>query len=507
MLRKLLLTFLLLCFFSYSTATPNAAGPERKNVIFMITDGTNSDVVTLARHYKGKPLALDQILTGAVKTYSLESAITDSAAAATAMATGKKTMMDYIGMVPLQDQIQTMKARPVANVLEAAQEKGLATGLVATSPVQHATPAAFSAHSISRHKMEEIGLQQAHQSIDVILGGGNKYMAKSEGRSPLIVQTRNELLQAESTPIYGSFAKEEMAYHFDRQKLYPEQPSLAEMTKQAIHLLKKHKNGFFLLIEGSKVDYAAHQNDPVGMISELLAFDAAVEEALHFAKKDPQTLLIAVTDHGNSGLTMGNEQTDQSYAQKSTEQFVQPLKKAKLTVTGALSQLTEDRSNLKEVLESYGLHGLSKDEIHRLKNSENLGESMVQLMAKRAHLGFTTRGHTGEDVFLYAYGPNKPTGLINNTDLTKKVIDHLELEPLKKVTAKRFVEANPYYQKLGYQTKIEHPNGKYPVFIAEKGGEKIEYHANRNIKITNGQTEFLNGVVIHNGTSFWIPQQ
>ncbi|RST61010.1 alkaline phosphatase [Siminovitchia terrae] len=506
MFKKIIIAVLI---YSFTFIMPHNAEAvlgevSRKNVIFMVMDGTNSDVVTLARHYKGKPLALDQILTGGVHTYSLRSAITDSAAAATAMATGHKTTVDFIGMVPVNEKEGERRGRPVANVLEAAKEKGLATGIIATAPVQHATPAAFSAHSNSRHQMKEIGFQQAHQNIDVMLGGGKKYSFL-----PSSISTKKEMMNSYGLQLHGFFSEEDMAYDFDREKLHPEQPSLAEMTKKALQTLNQNSNGFLLFIEGSKVDFAGHKNDPVGMVSEVLAFDDAVKEALQFAKTDQNTLLIAVTDHGNSGLTMGNRQTDKTYPQTPPEQFTEPLKKASLSVTGALSQLKENRSNIKEVLKSYGLDDLSKAQIQQIKKEKDIEKAMVQLMANRAHLGFTTRGHSGEDVFLYSYGGkgvlHKPQGLINNTDLPEYVIKHLNLPPLSELTNRKFVPAQEHFVKMGYKTKIKINKNKQASFIAENNGRTIEYPANQNIRMVNGQKETLPGIVIYNGKDFWIP--
>ncbi|WP_144460174.1 alkaline phosphatase [Siminovitchia fortis] len=503
MFKRLIIAVLI---YSFSFAMPcNAEASlkegSRKNVIFMIMDGTNSDVITLARHYKGKPLALDEILTGGVRTYSLRSAITDSAAAATAMATGHKTTVDFIGMIPVKEN----RGRPVANVLEAAKEKGLATGIIATAPIQHATPAAFSAHSNSRHQMKEIGVQQAHQNIDVMLGGGKKYAF-----IPDHISTKTEMMNSNGLRLHGFFSEEDIAYEFDRRKLHPEQPSLAEMTKKALQTLAQNPNGFFLFIEGSKVDFAGHKNDPVGMVSEVLAFDEAVKEALQFAIKDQNTLLIAVADHGNSGLTMGNRQTDQSYPETPPEHFTEPLKKASLTVTGAVSQLKRNKSNMKDVLESYGLDDLSQSQIERIKKAEDIEKAMVQLMAERAHLGFTTRGHSGEDVFLYSYGGkgvlHKPQGLINNTELPEYVIKHLGLSPLSELTKKRFVPAGDYYVQMGYNTKIKADKNKQAIFIAEKNGKIIQYPANRNVRIVNGKKETLKGITVYNGKDFWIPK-
>jgi alkaline phosphatase len=507
---------LLLLLVNGSLPTLAQGSKQAKNVIFMIMDGTNSDVLALSRWYKGSALALDGMMTGGVRTYSLQSAITDSAAAGTALATGRKTLVDHIGMIPIfPEEGKPYTAYPVPNILEAAERKGLSTGIVSTSPVQHATPAAFSSHVNHRNKFNDIAEQQVYQGMDVVLGGGgawlkrdNKIKSRPDGENLIsvlqkkgydYVTTRKELLQSSGEKIWGSFAKEDIAYELDRQKLNPNQPSLAEMTRKAIQTLSKNNKGFFLMVEGSKVDWAAHKNDPVGMISEVLSFDEAVQEALHFAKKDQQTLVIAVADHGNSGLTMGNHSTNHSYASEPKEHFVEPLKKANLTVTGAVSQLRKDRSNLKEVLKSYGLDSLSLEEYNLVKKSKNPEKEMAALLSKRAKIGFTTTGHTGEDVFLFAYGPGKPTGLVENTDLPKSVCQTLGLK-----LQSYYQDGVQYYKNQGFKTTIYRKKGKNPELVVQKGGQTIRYPVNKNIRFVDGKEETLPAVNLFNGTYFYI---
>ncbi|RDI41640.1 alkaline phosphatase [Falsibacillus pallidus] len=520
-------------------ASPGAEAkqPGKRNVIFMVMDGTNSDVVTLARWYKGGSLNLDKILTGGVRTYSLESSITDSAAAGTALATGHKTVTDAIGMVPVDSEGRSEKQRrsfrPVVNVLEAAQAEGLATGIVSTSPVQHATPAAFSSHSIARDDFDDIGEQQVYQGMDVVLGGGKLSLipkselddgnlekvpfgakdARKDGENLVsvirdkgysFVETKRQMERASGSKLWGSFAYGDVAYEFDRAKLHPNQPSLAEMTGKAIDVLSKDRDGFFLFVEGSKVDWAAHKNDPIGMISEVLSFDEAVGEALDFAKKDGNTMVVAVTDHGNSGLTIGGRTTNKTYAHTPIEKIVGPLKKAELTVEGAVSELKEDRSNLKSVLADYGLDGLSVDDFSMVASSKDVGGEMVKLLAEHANLGFTTHGHTGEDVFLYSYGPGKPTGLVNNIEISKYIADFIGMD-MKGVGSKLFVNAAEYYKAEGFDVSVDDSDAENPVFVAKKDSLVIQYPENKNVRIENGKATELSGVNVFNGEEFFIP--
>jgi alkaline phosphatase len=517
---KTIIIFMLL-FFTALSIKADTIPIKPRNVIFMVMDGTNSDSVTLSRWYKGSALALDQILTGGVRTYSLQSSITDSAAAGTAMATGEKTIVDLIGMVPILKRGKIEYAKPAANLLEAAREKGLATGLVSTSPIQHATPAAFSAHSINRGHFDDIAEQQVYQDIDVVLGGGKESLvtipkthnSRKDGENllPVIkkqgysfVETRDQLTRTNAPKVWGSFAQSDIAYELDRKKLYPSQPSLADMTKKSIQLLSAKKKGFFLFIEGSKIDWAAHKNDPIGMISEVLSFDAAVAEATSFARHDQNTLIIAVTDHGNSGLTMGNVSTNKTYPISPAETFVKPLKEAKLTVTGAASLLNQDRSNMKKAAAAYGLTHLTKDEMSKLTSSPDVEASMVHLLSKKAHIGFTTKGHTGEDVFLYTYGPNKPYGLVNNTDLPKLISSFLALPSLSNLSERLFVRADEFYAKKGYKTELNTTEPQNPVFRAEKKGTIIDYPINKNYLLQNGKKVGLKGVTVYNGKHVWI---
>lgn len=504
-----------------------------KNIIFMVMDGTNSDLVTLSRWYKGTPLTLDKILVGGVKTYSLHSGITDSASAATAMATGQKAKENMIGMIPSTPTPNSL-AKPTTTILEAAKKSGFKTGIVSTSPVQHATPAAFTAHSLSRNDYDDIAEQQVYQNLDVVLGGGKiplipnnnksvhlklptgigsslpEYRRDGENLINIIkqngykfIQTKEELEKTLAGKVWGSFAAEDISYEIDRNKLSPHQPSLAEMTKKAIKLLSNNEEGFFLFIEGSKVDWAAHKNDPVGMISEVISFDSAVKEALDFASKDQNTLLVAVTDHGNSGLTMGNQNTDKTYYKTPVKEFIQPLKKAQYSLTGALSLLKHDRSNLQDIAKMYGLDPLTSNELLRLKKADDIENELVRQLASRANLGFTTHGHSGEDVFLYAYGPSKPTGLVNNIDLPLKMASFLNIKDFG-TKNDQFVNAEEYYRGKNFETKINLDQKENPIFIAKKGDIIVEIPANKNIKYTNGHPNLLKGVSVYSQKKFWI---
>ncbi|WKA56593.1 alkaline phosphatase [Planococcus shixiaomingii] len=506
---------------------------EPTNVIMLVMDGTSAGATNLARWYKGEDLAMDEILVGGMRTHSAESAITDSAPAATALATGNKSNDKVIGLLPKivntpgvdpVDPEDTYK--PVANVLEGAKLAGKSTGIISTSEIQHATPAGFSAHATHRSNYQDIAEQQVYQGIDVVLGGGKESLAPGASKNARVdgenlievidengydfVETKEQLLKSSSDKIWGSFASSALAYDFDRQETNNSEPSLAEMTKKGIDTLSKDKDGFFMFVEGSKVDWAAHANDTVGILSDVLAFDDAVKEAVDFAKKDGNTMVIAVSDHGNSGITMGNLNTNSNYPEIPVSTYIDPLKKATMTVEGALKQLKSDRSNMEQVAGLYGLDDLTSKELDVLKASKTLQADMTKMLANRANIGFTTGGHTGEDVFLYAYGPSKPKGLVDNTDIATTMAGFMGFD-LENISDELFVNAREAFEQKAYKTRIDVTDANNPIFIAEKGNLKIELPINKNIaNVTQNKKSFtktLDGVTVYNGKDFYVSQK
>lgn len=525
------------CITATATASANEETPKQQtkndptNVIMLVMDGSSDNVSTLARWYTGKPNAMDEILTGAVRTYSAESAITDSAPAATALATGHKSNSGFVGVLPSKITMPGVEGseddafKPVANVLEGAQRNGMATGIVSTSEIQHATPAGFSAHAVSRSNYNDIAEQQVYRNMDVVLGGGaaSLHDTRMDGEDlrPVlekqkydVVTTRDELLNTNSTKIWGAFAPNALAYDLDREALKNNEPSIAEMTEKAISTLSKDEDGFFLMVEGSKIDWAAHANEPIAMITDYIAFDNAVKEALDFAKEDGNTLVIAVTDHANSGITIGNTFTSGGYDKMDITEYVNPLREAKMTAEGALSQLKEDRSNLEEVAALYGLTNLSTDERAALQSSKNLAQTMPQLLSKRANIGFTTGGHTGDDVFLYSFGPNRPTGLVENTDLAHIMAKTLNVD-LAATTNALFNDATEKLAAKGFDVIIDTADVNNPKLVAKKGNTTYTLDENKNTvkkdrALPNGRvlslTKSFNSVHVYNDKAFYVSE-
>jgi alkaline phosphatase len=275
-----------------------------RNVIVMIPDGTGFASLHAARDAKGEPLAIDAKIYGAVQTRSADNSVTDSAAAGTALACGLRTKNGTIGVDPA--------GQPLENLLEFAAAKGMATGVVTTDKIVGATPSAFSAHALSRNDADVLFEQQIASTIDVFLGGGaNLLTADRKARIAAagfsLVQTRDEMMAAQPTRLFGLFAPAEMTPMLVRKTTQTTEPLLIEMASKAIEILSKDEDGFVLMIEGALVDKGNHANDLPYATEELLAFDQTVAYVLDWAEKHGDTLVVILPDHETGGLTILNE--------------------------------------------------------------------------------------------------------------------------------------------------------------------------------------------------------
>lgn len=292
---------------------PAISAESVKNMIFCIGDGMGLGQIALARMKAAGPggsLYMERMpVAGFIRTHAANALVTDSAAAGTALASGVKTNNGMLGMTPDGTGYQT--------ILEAAKAKGMATGLVATSTITHATPAAFASHVTSRKMQDKIAEQLIANEVNVLFGGGEGYfLPRTSGKSKrsdqkdlierakeagyLYIRTAEELKTAQHTHILGLFQLGPLT------TVAPE-PSLAELTSKAIQVLSgadKKNKGFFLMVEGSQIDWACHGNDAAGTIRQMLLFDQAVKAAIDFALKDEHTLVVVTADHETGGLTI-----------------------------------------------------------------------------------------------------------------------------------------------------------------------------------------------------------
>ncbi|KAI9296193.1 alkaline phosphatase [Neoconidiobolus thromboides FSU 785] len=445
---------------------------NKRNVIIMISDGFGPASETYGRTFHqfvhnntySSITPLDQILIGQSRTRSSSSVITDSAAGATAFSCGLKSYNGAIGV----DQHQ----RPCGTVLEAAKKRGFLTGLVATSRITHATPASFSAHVISRdmeNKIAEqqIGLYPLGRNVDIMFGGGKcefldrnttgscrsdnlDLIKKGNELGWNFVFEKKEFEEIDDNnvklPLAGLFANGHMDYEIDRDS--SQQPALKEMAKKTIQILnnltKKKTHGFFLMIEGSRIDMAAHDNDPVAHAHDILAYYETVKVVKDFVAKNSDTVMISVSDHETGGFTLGRQLTAAypeyiwhpeviARVKKSTEKLAEEI----MNFTG------KDKANFIEnkiLQESMGISDPTEIEIEAINHANTLFDLKAQLgnvVSRRANLGWTTHGHTGVDVNLYAYGKGAHHlhGSKENTDIGKFIETFLDLD-LTSITKK-----------------------------------------------------------------------
>ncbi len=401
-------------------ALPAAAQQRPRNVIFFITDGFGPASVTLARDYvqqvEGRSaLAFDSLLTGMVQTWATNSRVSDSAAGATALATGHKS---YNGAIAVDTSGQIL-----ATLLEAAEAKGMATGLVVTTRITHATPAAFSAHVSQRASENDVADQQAMQNIDVLFGGGaRQFLPKAAGgirtddRDLLAEMAAKGYTVARDRAGYDAITKapavallqlDQLAYEIDRDET--DEPSLKEMTEKAIGLLKGDRDGFFLMVEASRIDHAGHENDAAGHLHDILAFEQALAAAVQWAKKDGNTLVVSTSDHETGGLSLGRNLKGYGVYAWHPE-ILAPAKTSQMKLA-ARAVAGEDAAAL--LAADMGITDLTDDEKQALaaavasKRVQDVNFAVSEVVARRAVLGWTTKGHTGVDVNLYAFGPGR----------------------------------------------------------------------------------------------------
>lgn len=500
-----------------SLNTVKASEVKDKNVILMIGDGMSQEAITLARHYKDSKdgvygndsLAMDEIATGAVHTSWINGPITDSAPSATAYSTGNKTKDKHVAT--------SAEDKPLATILEGAKLEGKGTGVIMTCEVPHATPADFTAHNDSRSNYKSILSQQVNNNLDVVLGGGlgwkhqygieddkefsklqdeMKNKIKEEGYD--LVETNKDMKNSKSNKLWGMFSDADLAYDFDRKSDKDStEPSLGEMTNKAIDVLKKNEKGFFLMVEGSKVDWAAHANDTAGLVNDILAYDDAVKAAIEFAKKDKNTIVISTTDHANSGISLGNSDTTNCYSNMTFDESVGNLKGYKMSKP-KFNELKEGKtdSEIAALVEKYfGIKNLTNDEMDLIKK-----ENIEKVQASRAKIGFTTTGHTGGDVAIYSYAPegvNVISGVVDNTYIGKYIEKQIGLD-LAATTEKRFNDISSEISKLGGSVEVDTTDKLNPVAIIKKNNKEImKLYANTNIVEVNGKKKSLTGVIVY----------
>ena len=428
-MKKQLSVLALMC-----TASGAMAETAPKNVIYMIGDGMGPAYTTAYRYFKDDPTTksveqtvFDTMLTGMARTYPDDhTVVTDSAASATALSSGHKS---YNGAIA----VDTDK-KPLKTMLEIAKQRGMTTALLATSQINHATPASFAAHNESRNNYDEIANDYIDNKIagklpvDLMLGGGTKYFIRDDRN--LVDEFKaagyqygddiQNLDQITQLPAIGLYASKGLPFALD------ENPTrLTKLTSKALDLLdNQNKDGFFVMIEGSQIDWCGHANDIACAMAEMDDFASAIEKAKAYVDKNKDTLLVITADHSTGGLTLG------AHGQYKWEADVVHGVKA---TAGTITQHLLESDDLKSVWNKYTSIAFTPENKIKLEQAKSMGDKALNLAVKSiisdtSFTGWTTGGHTAVDVQVFAYGKGSEqfVGSQNNTDIADKLIHFIE---------------------------------------------------------------------------------
>jgi alkaline phosphatase len=417
---------------------------QARNIILLIGDGMGPSQFGAAWLYSnrvlGKELRMVEVMkdgrTAYVVNDTADATVTESAAAATQIACGVRVPALAVGM-GLDGKT------PCTTILEMARERGRATGLVTTSGITDATPASFAAHVPHRSDEASVAVQELALGVDVLMGGRKQFFLpeasagkRTDGRNLLdearaagyaVVGTADELKRAPGGRILGLFNKGNMSFEIDRAKT-PE-PSLAEMTLKALQVLSQSPKGFFIMIEGGRIDHAAHRNDAAATIQDTLAFDAAVGVALDFARRTPDTLLIVTADHETGGMALiGHGKKSEEYIGIDLE----AIKKIRISFELLAAEIGRipTSQKVKAVVKEHLSVELTDDEAAFVANdtlrkqepanySYPTFHSLAFVLRPYLRVGWGSQTHTASPLFAFGTGPGSERikGLLHNTEL------------------------------------------------------------------------------------------
>jgi alkaline phosphatase len=541
-MKRISISLILLFIFSVTWSQQQYRREVRptKNVIVMIPDGTSIGVVSAARWYQiynnmGSSLAIDPYMCGTVKTFASNAPIGDSAPTASCYMTGMLQQAGNISIYPVADPendlvpVDPAKAyQPLATILEAAKyQQNKSTGLVVTVEFPHATPAACAAHYYARGEYKYIASQMAYQNLDVMFGGGNSIL--TDDIKQHFKNTGTALIQDDikafrnlkgREKVWALFGERDLPYDLDRDST--KIPSLAEMTEKALERLSQNENGFFLMVEGSKIDWAAHGNDAVGCITEFIAFDRAVAKVMDFAKKNGETTVIVLSDHGNSGFTIGRRDL-RRYDTATLSDLFKNVSQYKKTGTGLERILLKAAPDqFRSIFKKYTSIDLTDDELElllgsrnyeegdytKVSNSANMVSNIIGIMNAYTYFGFTTGGHTGEDVFLAAYHPDGdlPIGMNTNMEINQYLFDAMGLKTsLPEMTDEIFAKHTDVFSGLEYTID---KSTDFPVLKVKKGNMTLSVPAFKSVAYLNDQPIALRSVTVYidKNDTFYVPK-
>ncbi|MDX1536579.1 alkaline phosphatase [Arsukibacterium sp.] len=409
-----------------------------KNIIYMIGDGMGPAYVAGYRYYQHDPVSatvastvFDDLLTGMASTYpDDDTLVTDSAAGATALATGVKS---YNGAISVNRQ-----HIPIGTMMQLAKRLGKANGIVASSQVNHATPASFLAHNSSRRNMDDIADMYLDYRIDgkpvadLIIGGGTRYFVREDrnlvdGFTELGYQYTDDYNQLDNLtrlPAMALLAETALPAALNSAG----GGMLAPLTEKALQLLSAADKGFVLMVEGSQIDWCGHDNDIACAMAEMNDFAKAISVAKAYVDANPDTLLVITADHETGGLSLG--------ANGVYEWRTDVIKQVKATGREIARQLQQLQSP-QQISQRYTeLTGISLDEaqlqllLTALKDAdEKAGRNQIlQFISDASQTGWTSGGHTAADVPVMAYGKNAGefNGFMDNTAIAKKLFQYIQ---------------------------------------------------------------------------------
>jgi len=440
-----------------------------KNVILYIGDGMGAAQRRLAEEVTGDTLAMNRLPVAGVFTntplqgkataaYAEQNKIpreymqslriiTDSAASGTAMATGKKTENYAVSVGPLRETAYE-------TIAEAAKRIGKSVGLITTSLITDATPAAFGAHVDDRSMMDEVAAQYVEQGFDVLMGGGWRYfLPKAEGkgaredgrdlisaftdRGYAVVRTREELAAIDADTadrILGLFSPAYMPYYLDRTDKEPDLPAMVDLS---IEILSKNPNGFFLMVEGARIDHASHANDPGGTVGDLLELDRAVETGVDYLhEQDADTLVLVCADHETGGLSLGRRGAAAirpsvidgidhsiewlayvlpSVPDAAVDRFMQH--------TGILDLTDAEKASIATAARHASKANGYKASDGKTSSAPGVAQIAADIINQRIGIGWATGGHSGMPILITADGPGSVafTGYYDQTELANRI--------------------------------------------------------------------------------------
>ena len=530
---------LLMSAMAFAGNIPEKVKPT-KNVIIMVPDGVSPGVLSAARWYQrymtelSYDLNLSDYICGLVETSVSNSPMPCSAAAMSTIMTGVPSKAGYVSVYPHLDPEQDIvkldgakTLQPLMTAMEAGRvTKGKSTGLVVTTKLYHATPAACVAHTDDRNDSRIITYQAASSNLDVLFGGGHKRIndeTKEILKDKNIKYIKDDLTafrDHKEGKVWAVFSESDLAYDIDRDE--NKEPSLEEMTRKAIELLSKDKDGFVLMVEGSQVDFAAHAKDPIGIVTEFLAFDRAVGAAMEFAKKDGNTTVVVLPDHGTSGVTLGKSGYSKGY-RKGLEPAYGKMAGFKASADKLTELLREcDTTQIRPIFKEWANIDLTDEEyrdivenqdvreVHYMAvtESRNLFAEIAKIMTSRANFGYTSGSHTAEDVFLAAYHPKGqiPTGIVKFADVNEYVCKALGLkQTLAELSDEYYADHTKVFAGKDYKI-VEDED--CPKLIVNHAGKELVIPGWRSYVTYDGKRYELSTTAVYMKTDkkFYLPK-